>query len=90
MKLKKGDIVLNRWAGESNPTKVFIYTGTSGKYINGIDMVGGRLSKTQHYKRSLDEPFYDGEPAYVKVGHTEAFEIMKKDLRTFQETEVSS
>lgn len=84
MKLKKGDIILNRWAGENNPTKVFIYTGSSGRYVNGVQFMNGRLSKTQYYKHSLDEPFHDGEPAFIKVGHTETYEVMKNDLMIHQ------
>lgn len=79
MKLKKGDIILNRWAGTVG-VAYFIYTSTSGRYINGLQLWNGRISKCQYYKSSLGEDFPDGQPAYVKVGHTDAFNVMKRDL----------
>lgn len=87
MKLKKGDIVLNRWAGNVQ-YRYFIFTGKTGKYVHGIECIDGRLSKTKYYTHSLDEPFSDGEPAYKVVGYTDAFEVMKANLKDVQNMEL--
>lgn len=84
MKLKKGDIILNRWAG-ANEGACFIYTGTAGRYVNGIQLSGGRLSKVQYYKSDMDKGFGDGQPVFKKLGHTDAYDIMKRELNQYQE-----
>ncbi|MDN6288867.1 MAG: hypothetical protein L0J63_01105 [Tetragenococcus koreensis] len=49
--------------------------------MNGLQLDNGRISKVRYYKSSLEEDF-NGKPAYVRVGHTDAFEIMKKNLKS--------
>lgn len=83
MKLKKGDIVLNRWAGRVEG-KYFIYTGTSGRMVNGISMSDGKLATVEYYKSSLDENHFDGQPAFQIVGKTIAFDIMVEELGKYQ------
>ena len=86
MKLKKGDIVLNRWAGMVE-ARYFIYTGTSGRMVKGIEMGNGKLHKVEYYKTSLDENHHDGKPAFEIVGKTTAFDVMVQELRFFQQKE---
>ena len=86
MKLKKGDIVLNRWAGMVE-ARYFIYTGTSGRLVNGISMSDGKLATVEYYKSSLDAIHYDGKPAFEIVGKTTAFDVMVQELRFFQQKE---
>ena len=86
MKLKKGDIVLNRWAGMVEG-RYFIYTGTSGRMAKGIEMGNGKLHKVEYYKTSLDENHPDGQPVFQVVGKTTAFDVMVQELRFFQQKE---
>ncbi|MBL1228169.1 hypothetical protein IW492_02845 [Enterococcus sp. BWB1-3] len=85
-KFKKGDIVLNRWAGHPS-VGYFIYLGVSGKYIKGLELDHwtNRIKECEYYKHSLQELFHDGEPAFIVVGHTSAFDVMKNDLSAFIE-----
>lgn len=84
MRPKKGDIILNRWAGTKEGA-YFIYTGTSGRYLNGMQLGNGRLTKTQYYVSGIDETLPDGNPAFEIVGHTNAYDVMKNDLVQQQE-----
>ena len=86
MKLKKGDIVLNRWAGMVEG-RYFIFTGKSNGMVNGIVFGSGKLAKVQYYSNSLDELFIDGEPSFKVVGRTSAYDVMKEDLRKFHNLE---
>ena len=86
MKLKKGDIVLNRWAGMVE-ARYFIYTGTSGRMVEGIQVGNGKIHKVEYYKSSLDAIHYDGKPAFEIVGKTTAFDVMVQELRFFQQKE---
>ena len=86
MKLKKGDIVLNRWAGMVE-ARYFIYTGTSGRMVKGIQVGNGKIHKVEYYKTSLDENLHDGKPALEIVGKTTAFDVMLQELRFFQQKE---
>ena len=86
MKLKKGDIVLNRWAGMVEG-RYFIYTSTSGRMVNGISMSDGKLSKVEYYKSSLDSIHHDGKPAFQIVGKSSVFDVMVEELRFFQRKE---
>lgn len=86
MKLKKGDIVLNRWAGHVE-CRYFVFVGKSGGMTNGIEFTNGRLKNIQYYSNHLNEPFHDGEPAFKIVGRTTAFDVMAQELKTFQQKE---
>ena len=83
MKLKKGDIVLNRWAGMVEG-RYFIYTGTSGRMVKGIEMCNGKLHKVEYYRTSLDEIHPDGQPVFQIVGKTTAFDVMVEELGKYQ------
>lgn len=84
MKPKRGDIILNKWAGENNPIRHFIYTHTSGKYAYGIYLHGNRLSKGMYEKNFLEKKLPDGTAAYEVVGYSGAFDRMKNDIREVQ------
>ena len=83
MKLKNGDIVLNRWAGRVEG-RYFIYTGTSGRMVKGISMSDGKLSTVEYYKSSLDAIHYDGKPAFQIVGKSSVFDVMVEELGKYQ------
>lgn len=74
--LKIGTIVCNHWAGENNPSRYFIYAGTSGKYANGISYYGGKLNKEQYYAKDLKDKIM-----FEPVGYCNAFDAMKADLQ---------
>ncbi|KAK9679516.1 hypothetical protein QE152_g40017 [Popillia japonica] len=76
IRVKKGTIIHNHWAGDKNPTKYFIYTGISGRYANGINWDGKELSKVSYYKEDLAD-----KTMFEPVGYCNAFDIMKADLK---------
>lgn len=88
MKLTRGDIVINRSAGHVM-YRYFIFTHKSDGYIHGIEFVG-RLQKNKYHIRDLEDIHHDGEPVFKIVGHSEAFDVMKSELRTLQKKELSS
>lgn len=86
-KFKLGDLVLNKWAGDLNPTKVFCYIKYSGKYSDVVSIDDeGKLIKQQYYSSSFNE-VRDGEEMYVKVGHTNAFDVLKNDIKAARDAE---
>lgn len=82
--MKIGSIVLNKWAGENNPIRYFIYTGMTAKYANGIVCVDGQLRKTQFYKHD-----FLNSGMFEEVGYCNTFDIMKQDLRRAHEADVN-
>lgn len=78
--MKKGTIIRNHWAGENNPTRFCIYLGTSGRYVNVLELANGKLRKGQYYKSH----FKDRE-VFEIVGHTQGFEVLKNDLKSLLE-----
>ena len=85
MKFKRGDIICNRWAGEKNPTRFFIIWKIYGKRVSVIELINGRLNFEGYSYTNVYELFHDGQPAFVKVGQTRAFELMKEELKGFLE-----
>lgn len=79
MKLKRGDILINRWAGHID-FRYFIYLSTDKEGINGIVVHDGRFKKVRYYKNHLDVVMSNGKKAYEIVGHTDFLEVAKHDL----------
>lgn len=80
-KFKKGDIVLNRWAGPDNPTRHFIIRSIRKSKVIAIYSDGNnlRIENETTYSNVYDI-FYDGKPAFVKVGESKVFDLMKEEL----------
>lgn len=82
--MKKGDILINRFAGHID-FRYFIYLGTVGDYIVGLEFIEGKPRKTKFYRSSLDEivPALNKKALEV-VGHTDFLNIAKKDLESIK------
>lgn len=80
-KFKKGDIVLNRWAGPDNPLKHFIIHTMYGKSAAVIEYSGQAVifDKTPSYA-NIYENHNDGKAAFVKVGESKIFDLMEEEL----------
>lgn len=77
MRFRRGDIILNKWAGDNNPIKVFVYLGASGKYGKAWAVVDGTLREhTTCEPRAMNA---DTEH-YILLGHTEAFSVARDDI----------
>ena len=76
-RFKCGDLVLNKWAGKSNPLKVCVYLKQSGEYalMLYVDSLG-KLESVNAYKGNVEN---DAEH-YVIVGHTDAFDLLASDI----------
>jgi len=80
--MKIGTIMKNRFASNVNPRKYFVYIGVDGKYVTGIYLDDdNKLGGVRYCKDDLR----NGEMLEV-VGYTEAFEIMRSDLKSFVKT----
>lgn len=86
-KFKQGDILRNRWAGEKNPIRYFIVWKIYGKKVAVVELINNRLNFNKSSYRDVYELYHDGKPAFVKVGHTGAFELMREDLKIFLKVE---
>lgn len=85
--MKVGDILINRWAGHID-CRYFIYLGTSGDYINGLEIIQGRPRKVRYYRSSLNEFIRDtDQKALEVVGHTDFLNVAKLDLQKIKELE---
>ena len=82
-KFRQGDIIRNRWAGENNPIRHFIVWKIYGKKVGVIELRNNKLNFEKDSYTDVYELFHDGEPAFVKVGQTKAFELMRQDLKIF-------
>ena len=72
--MKCGDIVLNHWAGESNPIRYFIFIKDNGKYSKVIRFDGERLSTGSYYSCDLKTDKFE------VVGHFPLVETIKSVL----------
>lgn len=75
--MKIGTIVVNHWAGDGNPSKYFIYTGTKGKYATGIFLNNGNLEKINYYAND-----FKNREVFEPVGYCNGFDIIKEDLKS--------
>ena len=84
--MKRGDIVLNRWASNLYPdSKYFIFLGFNGKYGNGIRTCDNKIEKVQYYKNDLKSMLYhDGKLAYPVVGHCDIDKIISDILSKYK------
>ena len=85
--MKIGDILINRWAGHID-CRYFIYLGTTGDYINGIEFINARPRKVKYYIWSLDKvvPALN-KKAFEVVGHTDFLKIAKQDLDNIKQND---
>lgn len=78
--MKRGDILINRLAGHID-CRYFIYLGTQGDWIVGLEFIEGRPRKTRYYRSDMDRTLPDSNiKAYEVVGHTDFLQIARKDL----------
>lgn len=80
--MKKGTIIRNHWAGDNNPMRYFIYTGSSGSCVNGIALVSRQLRKAQYYKTD-----FNNRDIFEIVGQSKGFDILENDLKSCLEEE---
>lgn len=76
MEFRPGDIIENRWAGENNPTKHFMFLRRENGGIVGLEYSKG-FSKCEYSKSTVNELFIDGEPAFRKVDHNDLRDQLK-------------
>lgn len=72
--MKCGDIVLNHWAGGSNPIRYFIFIKNNGKYSKVVRFNGERLSTGNYYSSDLKTDKFE------VVGHIPLAETIKTAL----------
>ncbi|MEO1783271.1 hypothetical protein [Enterococcus diestrammenae] len=87
MKLRRGDIVRNNWAGHPC-VRYFVYTHSSKNNIFGIEIFNGKPTKAEYSKSVVNKPFADGKPGFEVVGRSKMFDVMRDDLNQFIEPEM--
>lgn len=87
MKLKRGDIVRNNWAGYPY-ARYFVYTHASKNSIFGIDISAGKPTKAEYSKSVVNEHFINEKPGFEVVGHSKMFDTLRDDLNQFIEPEM--
>ena len=81
-KFRKGDIVLNKWAGTPQG-RYFIFVHMNGNTVTGIHLTQKGAAKEDKYNKRdvLTGKLPNGEYAYEVIGHTDGFEVLKNDLK---------
>lgn len=82
MKLRRGDIVRNNWAGHPC-VRYFVYTHANKHSVFGIEVFDGKPKKTEYSKSVVDELFPDGKPGFEVVGRSKMFDTLRDDLNKF-------
>jgi len=78
--MKCGDIFRNHWAGESNPTRYFVFIRNNGEYSQVVSLNGNNeLAFGRYYSRDLKN---DTEHFEV-VGHLPLRKIITDELHKF-------
>jgi len=77
-----GDIVLNKWAGHPEG-RYFIFIKNHGTYSETVQAINGvvKHERQSFYTDSFSKPYYDGTPAYTKVGYVDLKNIIKEALK---------
>ena len=73
--MKVGDIYVNRYASEDNPSRVFIITAINAKYVYGKYNSNGELRQCRHYKSMKNDHEH-----YEKIGHLNYQKIIADKL----------
>lgn len=77
--MKKGDIVLNKFGG-LRENRILCYMGNG----NFVYYTGNGFHKG---KWDIKAKYHDGTPNIEVIGHSYVFEILKKDLLKYQDTQ---
>ena len=65
-RFKRGDIIINYWASERNPSRKFIFLSYDAKYGRGLYLTSkGKIGEVTFYNRHLDVDFEH----FKQVGH---------------------
>lgn len=79
---KQGDIILNGWASNDNPTRYFIYRQRKKRLLYGIG-INIQSKKLDHkYAVYLPDSRDDTteEKCFKKVGHIDLFDLIEKEI----------
>lgn len=75
--MNKGDIVLNKYAGENNPCRISIITYIGKVHINVLYEQKGALKKAQYFTRDLKTD----KEHFVIIGHLDYEKVIREKLR---------
>lgn len=73
-RFKRGDIIWNKWAADTNPIRAFVYTHTAGDAVHGIHVNRG-LERVRYYKHVAEDI-----ERFEIIGHTDEFDILMRDI----------
>lgn len=84
---KFGDIILNKGAGKSNPSKYWVYTHSTKDYICGFTIYkyNGRLCKDFDYKMYYANDTIERQEV---IGHIDLLGIIENEVNKYEEVEV--
>lgn len=67
-----GDIILNKWASENNPSRIVIITGHNNRFVNFVFPYNGKVEKGMYYLQD----FKTDKEHFIKIGHIDLAEII--------------
>ena len=73
--MKIGDIYVNKYASEDNPSRIFIITAINAKYVYGKYAYKGELRSCRHYKTMRNDTEH-----YEKIGHFNYIKYISEKL----------
>ena len=73
-RFKRGDIILNKWAGERNPINKFILLSYNAEYGCCLCYYSNKIHKTAYYLRDLDRD----EEHFVLIGHAPIDDVFRQ------------
>ena len=74
--MKKGDIILNEWAGENNPCRISIITYIGKVHTNVLYEQKGAVKKAQYFTRDLKTD----KEHFVVIGHLDYEKAIRDKL----------
>lgn len=71
-----GDIILNKWASEDNPSRIVIITGHNNHSVNFVFPYKGKVEKGMYYLQD----YRTDKEHFIKIGHVDLAEILTNTI----------
>lgn len=81
--MRKGDIVLNKWAGQLNPCRISIITSVGKKHTDVLYEKNGNLTKGQFYTQDLKTD----KEHFVIIDHLDYEKVIRDKLRELKRSD---
>lgn len=79
--MKKGDIILNKWASENNPCRISIITYIGKVHTNVLYEKNGALIKSQYFTQDLKTD----KEHFVVIDHLDYEKVIRDRFKAVRE-----